>query len=153
MCNLTYVSVVAQIAKKCWNVHKNQKELNLIRRSSSFFVFRLNFNYRHSLNDTRIFNENNKSQYPLKINKKCRKFKQFPAFFGRGDGDRTHDLSVPNAARYQLRYASIFQFFIYFRKWSNMWSNHSFRDFFIKLYWQNCQVFQGVQRFAKLANF
>lgn len=26
--------------------------------------------------------------------------------FGRGDGDRTHDLSVPNAARYQLRYAS-----------------------------------------------
>ena len=28
------------------------------------------------------------------------------ADFGRGDGDRTHDLSVPNAARYQLRYAS-----------------------------------------------
>ena len=26
---------------------------------------------------------------------------------GRGDGVRTHDLSVPNAARYQLRYASI----------------------------------------------
>ena len=25
---------------------------------------------------------------------------------GRGDGARTHDLSVPNAARYQLRYAS-----------------------------------------------
>ena len=41
--------------------------------------------------------------------------------------------------------------FGFFRKWSNMWSNHSFRDFFIKLYWQNCQVFQGVQRFAKLA--
>ena len=41
-------------------------------------------------------------------NKKCRKFKRFPAFFGRGDGDRTHDLSVPNAARYQLRYASYF---------------------------------------------
>ena len=35
---------------------------------------------------------------------------QFPAFFGRGDGDRTHDLSVPNAARYQLRYASNFFF-------------------------------------------
>ena len=43
--------------------------------------------------------------------------------------------------------------FGFFRKWSNMWSNHSFRDFFIKLYWRNCQVFQGVQRFAKLANF
>ena len=43
--------------------------------------------------------------------------------------------------------------FGFFRKWSNMWSNHSFRDFFIKSYWQNCQVFQGVQRFAKLANF
>ena len=28
------------------------------------------------------------------------------AYFGRGDGVRTHDLSVPNAARYQLRYAS-----------------------------------------------
>lgn len=27
---------------------------------------------------------------------------------GRGDGVRTHDLSVPNAARYQLRYASPF---------------------------------------------
>ena len=39
--------------------------------------------------------------------------------------------------------------FGFFRKWSNMWSNHSFRDFLIKLYWQNCQVFQGVQRFAK----
>ena len=24
--------------------------------------------------------------------------------------------------------------FGFFRKWSNMWSNHSFRDFFIKLY-------------------
>ena len=43
--------------------------------------------------------------------------------------------------------------FGFFRKWSNMWSNHSFRDFFIKLYWRNCQVFQGFQRFAKLANF
>ena len=28
------------------------------------------------------------------------------AYCGRGDGARTHDLSVPNAARYQLRYAS-----------------------------------------------
>ena len=32
---------------------------------------------------------------------------RFHRIFGRGDGDRTHDLSVPNAARYQLRYASI----------------------------------------------
>ena len=31
---------------------------------------------------------------------------RFHRIFGRGDGDRTHDLSVPNAARYQLRYAS-----------------------------------------------
>ena len=30
----------------------------------------------------------------------------YPRGFGRGDGVRTHDLSVPNAARYQLRYAS-----------------------------------------------
>ena len=29
--------------------------------------------------------------------------------FGRGDGIRTHDLCVPNATRYQLRYASIFR--------------------------------------------
>ena len=28
--------------------------------------------------------------------------------FGRGDGIWTHDLMVPNHARYQLRYASIF---------------------------------------------
>ena len=35
-----------------------------------------------------------------------REIVEFPASFGRGDGDRTHDLSVPNAARYQLRYAS-----------------------------------------------
>ena len=28
--------------------------------------------------------------------------------FGRGDGIRTHDLLVPNQARYQLRYASLF---------------------------------------------
>jgi hypothetical protein len=35
-----------------------------------------------------VFNED-------KINKKCRKFKQFPAFFGRGDGDRTrHPLKI-----------------------------------------------------------
>ena len=27
--------------------------------------------------------------------------------FGRGDGIRTHDLLVPNQARYQLRYASV----------------------------------------------
>ena len=40
--------------------------------------------------------------------------------------------------------------FGFFRKWSNMWSNHLFRDFFIKLYWRNCQVFQGVQRFSKI---
>ena len=36
--------------------------------------------------------------------------------FGRGDGDRTHDLSVPNAARYQLRYASIFRKLIHYNK-------------------------------------
>ena len=52
--------------------------------------------------------------------------------------------ALPTALRLDLAF---------FRKWSNMWSNHSFRDFFIKLYWRNCQVFQGVQRFAKLANF
>ena len=80
-----------------------------------------------------------------KINKKCRKFKQFPAFFGRGDGIWTHDLRVPNATRY----ASIFQFFIYFRKWSNMWSSHLFRTFCRKVYRLNCQCCQGVQRFEK----
>ena len=40
-----------------------------------------------------------------------------------------------------------FQFFIYFRKWSNMWSSHLFRTFCGKVYRLNCQVFQGVQRF------
>ena len=57
---------------------------------------------------------------------------------------------VPNATRYQLRYASIFQFFIYFRKWSNMWSSHLFRTFCRKVYRPNCQCCQGVQRFEKI---
>ena len=39
-------------------------------------------------------------------NKKIQKWKLHFWIFGRGDGVRTHDLSVPNAARYQLRYAS-----------------------------------------------
>ena len=43
-----------------------------------------------------------------------------------------------------------FQFFIYFRKWSNMWSSHLFRTFCRKVYRPNCQVFQGVQRFSKI---
>ena len=42
-----------------------------------------------------------------------------------------------------------FQFFIYFRKWSNMWSTHLFRTFFRKVYRPNCQCCQGVQRFEK----
>ena len=75
---------------------------------------------------------------------------RFHRIFGRGDGDRTHDLSVPNAARYQLRYASIFSIFIYFRKWSNMWSSHLFRTFFRKVYRPNCQCCQGVQRFEQI---
>ena len=57
---------------------------------------------------------------------------------------------VPNHTRYQLRYASIFSIFIYFRKWSNMWSSHLFRTFCRKVYRPNCQVFQGVQRFSKI---
>ncbi len=44
--------------------------------------------------------------YPSSPNKKYGATKRFHRIFGRGDGDRTHDLSVPNAARYQLRYAS-----------------------------------------------
>ena len=75
---------------------------------------------------------------------------RFHRIFGRGDGIWTHDLRVPNATRYQLRYASIFQFFIYFRKWSNMWSSHLFRTFCRKVYRPNCQVCQGVQRFSKI---
>ena len=42
---------------------------------------------------------------------------RFHRIFGRGDGDRTHDLSVPNAARYQLRYASIFGLPTNYNKW------------------------------------
>ena len=36
-----------------------------------------------------------------------KKGRQKPSSFGRGDGIRTHDLLVPNQARYHLRYASI----------------------------------------------
>ena len=36
-----------------------------------------------------------------------KKGRQKPSSFGRGDGIRTHDLLVPNQARYQLRYASV----------------------------------------------
>ena len=43
-----------------------------------------------------------------------------------------------------------FQFFIYFRKWSNMWSSHLFRTFFRKVYRPNCQRCQGVQRFEQI---
>ena len=43
---------------------------------------------------------------PLPKTKKHGKTNRLCRVFGRGDGDRTHDLSVPNAARYQLRYAS-----------------------------------------------
>ena len=57
---------------------------------------------------------------------------------------------VPNATRYQLRYASIFSIFRYFRKWSNMWSSHLFRTFCRKVYRPNCQVFRGIQRFSKI---
>ena len=42
-----------------------------------------------------------------------------------------------------------FSVFIYFRKWSNMWSSHLFRTFCGKVYRPNCQVLQGVQRFEK----
>ena len=59
-------------------------------------------------------------------------------------------MGVPNATRYQLRYASIFQFFIYFRKWSNMWSSHLFRTFYRKVYRPNFQCCQGVRRFEKI---
>ena len=57
----------------------------------------------------------------LRYNNRCFRFnrktkkqgKQFsialPAFYGRGDETRTHDLLVPNQARYQLRYTSNFQ--------------------------------------------
>ena len=74
----------------------------------------------------------------------------FSRLFGRGDGIWTHDLMVPNHTRYQLRYASIFSIFRYFRKWSNMWSSHLFRTFCRKVYRPNCQRCQGVQRFEKI---
>lgn len=38
------------------------------------------------------------------------RFYTLSRYHGRGDGVRTHDLSVPNAARYQLRYASKIHF-------------------------------------------
>jgi len=59
-------------------------------------------------------------------------------------------VGVPNHTRYQLRYASIFSIFRYFRKWSNMWSTHLFRTFFRKVYRPNCQCCQGVQRFEQI---
>ena len=43
-----------------------------------------------------------------------------------------------------------FQFLVYFRKWSNMWSTHLFRTFFRKVYRPNCQCCQGVQRFEQI---
>ena len=55
------------------------------------------------------------SEKGLKSPKNARKevkpsLDKFHYLFGRGDGIRTHDLMVPNHARYQLRYASIWLF-------------------------------------------
>ena len=110
------------------------------RRSSAFVHFPAFSPSRSSREPTiiRAFSQ------PSTTSKKPVKIKRFSRVFGRGDGDRTHDLSVPNAARYQLRYASIFSIFRYFRKWSNMWSSHLFRTFCRKVYRPNCQCCQGV---------
>ena len=47
------------------------------------------------------------SFYSSLYKQKSVKTKRFSRIFGRGDGIRTHDLCVPNATRYQLRYASL----------------------------------------------
>ena len=44
--------------------------------------------------------------YRLSLTYKKGRAKKLSLFCGRGDGIRTHDLLVPNQARYHLRYAS-----------------------------------------------
>ena len=41
-------------------------------------------------------------------------------------------------------------FTLSFCKWSNMWSNHFFRDFLMKLYRHNCQCFQGLSGISNI---
>ena len=72
------------------------------------------------------------------------------AKFGRSDRIRTCGIDVPNVARYQLRHTpkcENIEFFRFFRKWSNMWSNRFYRGFCERAECQISQCFQGLSAF------